>query len=245
MSKPTKKDLYDSFKEWSISVPKRWWEMLGVPLTFIPLLIGVILFLHWARNTTPPLSWWIISLVVGGAILFFIVSFLAFHRVKMERNEARENTKELTKESQQKYESILSVVRHKLAFDSPALITKVFSDCITVQVGARFRNTCQEEMIEFKVTKFKATVAEKTVEHPIFITNSGFIHPLQTREYYFPIIKLEGKPDKFWGMLEYEVLYSSVPNTQWYKSGRRMSLEFMWHEANLTALYYIEEELEE
>lgn len=63
--------------------------MLNVPLTFMPLLVGVILFARWARNTTPPLSWWIISLVVGGAILFFVVSFLAFHRVRTERSEAQ------------------------------------------------------------------------------------------------------------------------------------------------------------
>jgi hypothetical protein len=89
MSKPTNKDLYNSFKEWSVKVPKRWWEMLSVPLTFIPLLVGVILFARWARNTTAPLSWWVISLVVGGAILFFMVSFMAFHRVRMEGSEAR------------------------------------------------------------------------------------------------------------------------------------------------------------
>lgn len=218
--------------------------MLGVPLTFIPLLVGVILFLRWARNTTPPLSWWIISLVVGGAILFFIVSFLAFHRVKMERNEARESIKELTKEFQQKYDSILSVVRHNLAFDGPALITKVFSDCITVQVGARLRNACQE-LIEFKVTKFVVTVAGKTVQSPQIVPSSAFIHPLQTREYYSSIIKLEGKPDNFLGALEYEVRYSSIPNTQWYRSGRKMGLEFKWQGTNLTALYKMEQELEE
>jgi hypothetical protein len=247
MPKTTKKDLQDSFTEWSTRVPKRWWEMLNVPLTFIPLLIGVILFAHWTRNTTPPLSWWIISLVIGGAILFFVVSFWAFHRVKMERDEARKNRDagiELTKQVQQKDVATLSIVQHKLAFDGGALRTKVFRDCIVVQVGAIFRNTCQE-VIEMKVTKFNATVAGKTVENPRFSTTSGFVYPLQTRDYYFEGIRLEGKPKSFLGTLEYEVLYSSVPNTQWYKSTRKMSLEFIWEKSNLKALYRMEEELEE
>lgn len=183
-----------------------------------------------------------VGIIVGFGIVFAFIFIWHLFRAPYEQ---RDDAIQLAKEVQQKYESILSVVRHKLAFDSPALITKVFSDCITVQVGARFRNACQEEMIEFKVTKFKATVADKTVEHPEFVTSSGFIHPLQTREYYFPIIKLEGKPDRFFGTLEYEVLYSSVPNTQWYKSARKMGLEFKWQGPNLTALYKMEQELEE
>lgn len=84
------KELWNSLKEWSIRVAQRWWAMLSVPLTFVPLLVGIILFLRWARNTIPPLSWWIIGLVVGGAILFFAVSFWAFHTVKMERDYAKE-----------------------------------------------------------------------------------------------------------------------------------------------------------
>jgi len=83
------KDLRDSFKEWSISVPKRWWEMLGVPLTIIPLCVGIISFIRWTQNSTPPLPWWIIGLVVGGAILFFVVSFATFHKLRMEVKRVR------------------------------------------------------------------------------------------------------------------------------------------------------------
>jgi len=182
-----------------------------------------------------------IGVIVGFVIVFALIFTWHLFRAPYKQ---RDDAIELAEQLQQKYNSGLSVVQRKLAFDSPALITKVFSDCITVQVGAKFRNACQE-MIEFKVTKFKATVAGKTVENPKFVTSSGFISPSQIREYYFPSIRLEGKPARFWGMLEYEVLYSSVPNTQWYKSGRKMSLEFRWEGPNLAALYHIEGELEE
>jgi hypothetical protein len=181
--------------------------------------------------------------VVAGFVIVFSLIFI-WHLLRAPYKQ-RDDAIQLANEVQQKYESILATVRHKLAFDSPALITRVFSDCITLQVGAKFRNACPDEMIEFKIMRFKATVADKTVEHPDFVTTSGFIHPLQTREYYFPVIRLEGKPDRFIGTLEYEVLYSSVPNTQWYKSGRKMGLEFKWQGRNLTALYKMEQELEE
>ena len=181
--------------------------------------------------------------VVSGFVVVFALIFV-WHLFRAPYRQ-RDDAIELARQTQQKYESILSVVRHRLAFDSPALITKVFLDCITLQVGARFRNTSQEEMIEFKITKFKAIVADKTVEHPEFVTSSGFIHPLQTREYYFPVIRLEGRPDRFLGTLEYEVLYSSVPNTQWYRSARKMGLEFKWQGQDLTALYKMEQEFEE
>lgn len=69
--------------------------MLSVPLSFVPLLAGVIAFAIWARNITPPLPWWDIALVVGGAILFLVVSFLAFLRVRMERDKEKEQIEQL------------------------------------------------------------------------------------------------------------------------------------------------------
>lgn len=84
------KELWEALKEWYIKVPRRWWEVIiNVSLTFIPLLVGLIAFIHWAGNATPPLPWWIMALIIGGAILFFAFSFFAFRRVVMERNEIR------------------------------------------------------------------------------------------------------------------------------------------------------------
>ena len=180
--------------------------------------------------------------VIAGFVIVFALIFI-WHLFRVPHKQ-RDDAIELARQVQQKYDSILSVVRHNLAFDCPALMTEVFLDCITVRVGARFRNACQE-MIEFKVTRFNVTLAGKTVEDPKFVTSSGFISPSQTRDYYFQPIKLDGKPKSFLGTLEYEVLYSSVPNTQWYKSARKMGLAFRWEGSNLAASYQMEEELEE
>ncbi len=182
-----------------------------------------------------------VGIIVGAVAVFTLIFIWHLFRAPYRQ---RDDAIELAKQVQQKYDSILSVVRHNLAFNSAALRTKIFPDSISVQVGAEFHNTCQE-MIEMKVTKFKATLGGKTVENPKVSTTSGFIHPLRTRQYYFESIKLEGKPERFSGSLEYEVLYSSVPNTQWYKSARKMALECRLEGSNLRASWQMEEELEE
>lgn len=83
------KEVWVSIKEWWAKVPQRWWDMLSVPLTFVPLLAGVVAFSIWARVISPPLPWWNIALVLGGSLLFFWASFSAFHRVRLERDGAR------------------------------------------------------------------------------------------------------------------------------------------------------------
>jgi hypothetical protein len=182
-----------------------------------------------------------VGVIVGFVIVFGLIFIWHLFRAPYRQ---RDDAIELAREIQQRHDSVLSRVRHNLVFDSPVLMTEVFLDCITVRVGARFRNVCQE-MIEFKVTKFNVTLAGETVENPKFTTTSGFISPTQTRDYYFQPIKLEGKPKDFLGTLEYEVLYSSVPSTHWYRSTRKMDLRFRWEGTNLTASYQMEEESEE
>jgi hypothetical protein len=81
--------LWESLKEWSIQVPRKWWDMLNVPLTYIPFAVGITFVLLWLGNVNPPIPLWIMIIIPFGAILFIIVSFLAFHRVKLERDEAR------------------------------------------------------------------------------------------------------------------------------------------------------------
>ena len=67
-----------------------------IPLTYIPLFIGIVAFSVWARHIQPPLPWWNIGIVIGGALLFLIVSFLAFHRVRKERDKDREKIRQLS-----------------------------------------------------------------------------------------------------------------------------------------------------
>jgi hypothetical protein len=109
------KELWESLKEWYIRVPRRWWEVIiNVLLTFIPLLVGVIYFIRWAKDATPPLPWWIMALVIGGAILFFAFSFLAFRRVVLERNEARNKLRKDTESG--------------VAYNHRAHVTRVITD---------------------------------------------------------------------------------------------------------------------
>lgn len=79
-----------SLKEWWTRVPKRWWEVLGTFLSLAAEFGGIVAFAIWARRIASPLPWWNIGLVVGGALLFLIISFLAFHRVREERDRAKE-----------------------------------------------------------------------------------------------------------------------------------------------------------
>lgn len=90
-----KNQLWVSLKEWSIQVPQRWWDMLNVPLSYIPLVAGVAGFLIWARNIEPPIPLWILIIIPFGTFLFMLVSFLAFHRVRTERDEGK--TAQLTR----------------------------------------------------------------------------------------------------------------------------------------------------
>ncbi len=70
-------------------MPQKWWDMISIPLSTVPFLLGVMAFLLWGRNTEPPLPIWIMLLVGVGAVLFILLSFLAFHRVRVERDKAR------------------------------------------------------------------------------------------------------------------------------------------------------------
>jgi len=57
--------------------------------SIIALITGLASFIIWAKNTTPPMPVWTIVLIAGGAISFVIVNFLAFNRVRIERDKAK------------------------------------------------------------------------------------------------------------------------------------------------------------
>jgi len=230
------KELWRSIKEWSVAVPRKWWYMLGIPIAAIPLILGIVRLVMWARHVTPPLSNLNMGLIIGGALLFIILSFGAFHRMRLERDQLREK-----KSTEANIKS--SLVKHRLAFDSAVSMADKLPDSMVVQVGMRFHNT-SSEVIEFKVTQLTVTLDSKTVDNPKFLTTGGFIQPMQKRDYYFPGIKLAGSPEYVKGTLEYEVLYSSVPNTEWYKSIRKMLIELTFDKSRIRAVWRIQEESE-
>lgn len=57
--------------------------------SIIAFITGLVSFIIWAKNTTPPMPIWTIVLIAGGAISFVIVNFLAFNGVRIERDKAK------------------------------------------------------------------------------------------------------------------------------------------------------------
>ena len=57
--------------------------------SIIALITGLVSFIIWAKNTTPPMPIWTIVLIAGGAISFVIVNFLAFNGVRIGRDKAK------------------------------------------------------------------------------------------------------------------------------------------------------------
>ncbi len=82
-------EFRQSFQEWSPKVAQRWWSMLNVSLSFLPLAVGIVTYIIWTRDVQPPLPVWNIVLLTAGAFLFLITSFLAFHQVRKKRDEVR------------------------------------------------------------------------------------------------------------------------------------------------------------
>jgi hypothetical protein len=221
------------------------WEGLGAALAGgIGGMIGVWMTPENSdrfRQYLYPCIGGIVGIIAGlGLVFAFIFIWNLFRAPYRQRDDALE----LAMQVQQKYDAVLSPVRYKLAFEGAVSRVKRLRDGIVVQVGVRFRNIGQE-LIELKIVKLKVILNNKTVEKPKFLTTSGFIHPSQTKDYYFEGIKLEGKPEIVSGTLEYEALYSSVPNTQWYKSARRMLLQVELYKLPVGTSFQIQEELEE
>jgi len=60
--------------------------MINIPLSLSPLVAGIIWLIVWVANPKPPFPVWILILIAGGTLLFIILNFLAFHRVRLERD---------------------------------------------------------------------------------------------------------------------------------------------------------------
>lgn len=80
------KEVWKSITEYKTSVFEKWWDMLNIPIAAIPLIWGIIRIVIWSRMVNPPLPILDISLLVGGAILFIVVSFWAFHQMRIQRD---------------------------------------------------------------------------------------------------------------------------------------------------------------
>jgi len=79
-------EIWKSVVEWRANVFQRWWDMLNIPIAAIPLIWGITQIVLWSRKVIPPLPVWDIGLLVGGTILFILVSFWAFHQMRVQRD---------------------------------------------------------------------------------------------------------------------------------------------------------------
>lgn len=79
------KDLQGTFKEWIPAVPGRWYKiLLHVIVPIIPFVTGLILAIE--RSTKGlPVPTWVWAMIIVSAVVFVVVSFYAFHRVRLER----------------------------------------------------------------------------------------------------------------------------------------------------------------
>lgn len=82
-------EIWESVTEWRANIFQRWWDMLNIPLTLIPVITGVILIIAWALKAEPPIPIWYLLLFGGGVVLFIVISFLAFHQMRIDRNTAQ------------------------------------------------------------------------------------------------------------------------------------------------------------
>jgi hypothetical protein len=82
-------EYWASISEWATRVPGEVVGIVGILASLGMFVWGMISLITKVRHVEPPLSWWDIGLTIGGAFLFIIISFWAFHKVRLERDQAR------------------------------------------------------------------------------------------------------------------------------------------------------------
>jgi len=63
--------------------------------SFLALIVGIVSFIAWAINTTPPMPIWTIALIAGGGVLFILENILTFRRMRTERDANKGKVTEL------------------------------------------------------------------------------------------------------------------------------------------------------
>ncbi len=82
-------EIRRSLGEWRVSIIQKWWDMLNIPVSAIPLVYGLIQVYRWSRTATPPLPTFDLAMVLIGLVMFIGVSFWSFHQMRMQRDKLR------------------------------------------------------------------------------------------------------------------------------------------------------------
>jgi hypothetical protein len=86
-------DFWGSFKEWLPAVPGRWYTMLqNVILPFLAF-IGLLIYAIEQSTKGLPIPVWDWVLMIVSAVAFVVLSFLAFHRMRLERDKKEQSDK--------------------------------------------------------------------------------------------------------------------------------------------------------
>ena len=93
---PIFNDLIKSIKEYSPAIAKQWWGYLTILLTIASLIAGLIGIISWAKDAKPPIPIWTIVLIAFGIVGFIAANFLAFHRLRKQRDEVIKHESETT-----------------------------------------------------------------------------------------------------------------------------------------------------
>src|SRR4030042_1685149 len=117
------KDVRDSFKEWLPAVPGRWYSMLqNVVLPLIPLIGGAVYAIRQSIRGLPVPSWdWILMIAMAG--IFVVLSFQAFHRMRLARDKiiSESNQQQLGRQERKEWRQ-----RFSGRVEIPPLLSKMY-----------------------------------------------------------------------------------------------------------------------
>lgn len=135
---------------------------------------------------------------------------------------------------QQQYDAISDSVRFGLEFDNVTMDAGKSSEGVTfVIVAINLKNT-SKELIQYRLLKFNVILGGKTVDNAPFLNHSVHVSPGKTSQCYYPAIEGLDITKLIFGTLEYEIIYSSVPDKYWHMSRRELAIaavqgRIVWH----------------
>lgn len=162
----------------------------------------------------------------AGAVLGLIIVFGLIYIWNLFRAPYRQRIEALRlADIKQQYDAIADSLRLGLAFDDVTIDTGRSSKGVPfVIVGIKLQNK-SDELIQHRLLKFEVVLGGKTIDNPTFLNTSVYVYPGKTSQYYYQAIEGLDITKPIIGTLEYEIIYSSVPDKQWYMSTQKLAID--------------------